>query len=88
MVGAVRLAGHFVRSDHGDFANGPFFTTRSGATGDFRFPAVPPGGPYVVQVQRGGDWLTPVDTVSGDAAYPVTVTPLTPVDLAFVIVPS
>ncbi|MFN2451243.1 MAG: hypothetical protein ABR541_02695 [Candidatus Dormibacteria bacterium] len=88
LIGPVRLAGHFVRSDRGDYATGPYLTAMASSRGDFRIDSVPLGGPYVVQIQRGGAWLTPVDTASGDPAYPVTVTALTPVDLAFVIVPS
>ncbi|GAC1570659.1 MAG: hypothetical protein NVS3B18_03090 [Candidatus Dormibacteria bacterium] len=88
VAGGVRLAGHFVHADRGDYATGPYFAAAATTGGDFRIEGVPVGGPYVIQVQRDGEWLTPVDTRSGEPAYSATVTPLTPVDLSFVIVPN
>jgi hypothetical protein len=47
---------------------------------------VPVGGPYVVELLDHGSWTT---TVGPDGpAYQFSVQPLTPVDLAFVVLPS
>jgi hypothetical protein len=86
--GAVRLAGHFVQSARGDYASGPLFNGRANETGDFTLTNVPVGGPYVLEIQRDGIWVTPVDRESGLPTYQATVTPLRPVDLAFVILPA
>jgi hypothetical protein len=47
---------------------------------------VPVGGPYVVELLESNGWTT---TVGQDGpAYQFTVQPLTPVDLAFVVLPG
>jgi tetratricopeptide (TPR) repeat protein len=65
----------------------PFFYTRTDAQGDFAFTPIPQGGPYTLEVMTGEGWTTVV-TADNQPAYQVTITPLTPVDLAFVLVPA
>lgn len=84
---AVRLGSRFRRLGTGYASSPPYFFATTDGAGVFRFPRVPVGGPYVFEVQAPDGWTTIVAT-DGQPAYQVTVTPLTPVDLAFVVVPG
>jgi tetratricopeptide (TPR) repeat protein len=86
--GQVRLSSNFQNLGGSYLTSGPFFYATASATGDFRFDAVPVGGPYVLEVFRGGDWTTLIDPSTGRPAQPVNVAPLEPVDLTFVVFPS
>ena len=83
----VRLSSHFFSEPGGYLTSGPFFYADADSAGNFRFIDIPPGGPYVFEMFRGGSWLTFVDPNTGQPANPVSVVPLTPVDLAFITVP-
>ena len=87
LSGQVRLSSHFYNESNGYLTTGPFYYSYADANGDFRFESVPQGGPYVLEVFRGGDWMTFIDPNTGQPANPVSVTPLTPVDLAYITVP-
>ena len=87
LSGQVRLSSHFFNESGGYLTTGPFYYSRADANGNFRFDSVPQGGPYVLEVFHGGDWTTFVDPNTGQPANPVSVTPLQPVDLAFIAVP-
>jgi len=65
----------------------PFFYTRTDAHGDFAFSPLPQGGPYTLEVMTQEGWTTIVGP-DNQPAYQVTITPLSPVDLAFVVVPE
>lgn len=82
----VRLSSHFTSEPGGYLTSGPFFYANSDDSGDFRFASIPVGGPYVFEIFRGGNWETFVDPNTGLPANPVTVNPVTPVDLAFITV--
>jgi hypothetical protein len=82
----VRLSSHFFSEPGGYLTSGPFFYANSDSDGNFRFTNIPVGGPYVFEIFRGGNWLTFVDPSTGQPANPVSVTPVTPVDLAFITV--
>ncbi|MBV9101166.1 MAG: carboxypeptidase regulatory-like domain-containing protein [Candidatus Dormibacteraeota bacterium] len=80
----VRLSTHFFTTPSGYYTTGPFYYATSDSDGEFTVPSVPVGGPYTFEILRGGGWTTFVDPVSGQPAMPVTVTPLVPVDMAFI----
>jgi hypothetical protein len=82
----IRLGSHFTQLSGGYETSAPFFYGHTDAHGDFELDGIPQGGPYVLEFQRGGGWTTLIDS-SGGAAQPVSVTPLAPVDLGFVVVP-
>lgn len=86
LAAQVRLSSHFTSEPGGYLTSGPFFYANADAFGDFRFASVPVGGPYVFEIFRGGNWETFVDPNTGLPANPVTVDPVTPVDLAFITV--
>lgn len=86
LAAQVRLSSHFTSEPGGYLTSGPFFYTNADDSGNFRFASVPPGGPYVFEIFRGGNWETFVDPNTGLPADPVTVNPVTPVDLAFITV--
>lgn len=82
----VRLGSHFRQVGSAYETSGPYFYAVTDARGDFTIDDVPVGGPYVVELLEQGSWTT---TVGPDGpAYQFSVQPLTPVDLAFVVLPS
>jgi hypothetical protein len=82
----LRLGSHFTQVGSGYRTSGPYYYATSDDRGDFTVDAVPVGGPYVVELLENGGWTT---TVGQDGpAYQFTVQPLTPVDLAFVVLPG
>ena len=86
LAAQVRLSSHFTSEPGGYLTSGPFFYANADDSGNFRFSSIPPGGPYVFEIFRGGNWETFVDPNTGLPANPVTVNPVTPVDLAFITV--
>ena len=86
LAAQVRLSSHFTNEPGGYLTSGPFFYADADNAGNFRFASIPPGGPYVFEIFRGGNWETFVDPNTGLPANPVTVSPVTPVDLAFITV--
>lgn len=85
--GQVRLSSHYYSTPGGYYTTGPFYYSSANANGAFQFSAVPLGGPYVLEVNRGGDWMTFVDPTTGQPANPVSVAPLVPLDLTFIELP-
>ncbi len=82
----VRLGSHFHQVGSAYQTSGPYYYATTDSRGDFTIGDVPVGGPYVVELYEQGSWTT---TVGQDGpAYQFTVQPLTPVDLAFVVLPS
>jgi hypothetical protein len=82
----LRLGSHFTQVGSGYRTSGPYYYTTSDSRGDFTVDAVPVGGPYVVELFEASGWTT---TVGPDGpAYEFTVQPLTPVDLAFIVLPA
>jgi len=88
IAGRVRLSSHFTALPGAYFTSGPFFYSSADARGDFLFSSVPVGGPYVLEVFHNGGWTTLVDPGSGQPADPVTVKPLEPAALAFIVLPE
>jgi hypothetical protein len=86
--GRVRLGTHYSVLSGGYSTTGPFYYGTADAAGDFSVAGVPVGGPYVLEYYRNGSWMTLVDPRTDQPANPVTVTPLTPVDLTFIILPG
>lgn len=85
----VRLSSNYKAEPGGMYqTSGPFYTTRADASGDFSLSNVPVGGPYVLEVYADGNWTTLINPTTNQPADPVTVTPLTPVDLTFVVLSS
>lgn len=85
----VRLSSNFKAEPGGMYqTSGPFSYTTSDASGNFTFTNVAIGGPYVLEVFTGGNWTTLINPSTNQPANPVTVSPLTPVDLTFVVLPS
>ncbi len=82
----VRLGSHYRSVLGGYETEPPYYLAHTNDHGDFTFAAVPLGD-YVVEVQQGDGWTT-ILTPDGQPAYRVTVQALTPVDLAFVVVPT
>jgi tetratricopeptide (TPR) repeat protein len=82
----IRLGSHFAQVGSGYRTSGPYYYATTDSRGDFTVDSVPVGGPYVVEVLEGSGWTT---TVGPDGpAYQFTVQPLTPVDLAFIVLPG
>jgi hypothetical protein len=82
----IRLGSHFTQLGTGYRTSGPYYPATTDGRGDFTLDEVPVGGPYVVELLESGGWTT---TVGPDGpAYEFTVQPLTPVDLAFVVLPA
>jgi hypothetical protein len=82
----IRLGSHFTQIGGGYRTSGPYYLATTDSRGDFTIEQVPVGGPYVVELLENGGWTT---TVGLDGpAYSFTVQPLTPVDLAFVVLPA
>jgi hypothetical protein len=86
LSGQVRLSSHFFSEPGGYLTSGPFYTTTADSDGNFRFDAIPPGGPYVFEVFRNGNWMTFVDPKTGQPANPVNVAPVTPTSLVFITI--
>lgn len=82
----VRLGSHYRPVYGGYETQPPYYVSHTDGHGDFSFAAVPLGD-YVVEVQQGDGWTT-ILTPDGQPAYRVSVEALTPVDLAFVVVPG
>lgn len=82
----IRLGSNFHQVGSAYQTSAPYFYATTDSRGDFTIDSVPVGGPYVVELLQDGMWTT---TVGQDGpAYQFTVQPLTPVDLAFVVLPS
>ncbi|HEV7678173.1 MAG TPA: hypothetical protein VGQ42_06360 [Candidatus Dormibacteraeota bacterium] len=82
----IRLGSHFRQVGDAYQTSGPYYYATTDGRGDFTLDSVPVGGPYVVELLEAGGWTT---TVGPDGpAYQFTVQPLTPVDLAFVVLPG
>jgi hypothetical protein len=86
-AGRVRLATHFTQLPAGYVTSGPFYYGTSNASGDFAMPGLPVGGPYVLEYFRSGGWMTLVDPRNDLPANPVTIKPLQPEDLTFIVLP-
>ncbi|HEX6493525.1 MAG TPA: hypothetical protein VF112_08420 [Candidatus Dormibacteraeota bacterium] len=82
----VRLGSHYRPVYGGYETQPPYYVAHTDGHGDFSFGAVPLGD-YVVEVEEGDGWTT-ILTPDGQPAYRVGVEALTPVDLAFVVVPG
>lgn len=82
----VRLGSHYRTVPGGYETQAPYYLSRTDSRGDFSFASVPLGS-YVVEVRQPDGWTT-ILTPDGQPAYRVLVEALTPVDLAFVVVPS
>ena len=87
-AGRVRLSTHFTQLSGGYSTSGPFYYGTSDANGDFTIGGVPVGGPYVLEYFRGGGWMTLIDPRTDQPANPVTVKPLQPEDLTFIVLPA
>jgi hypothetical protein len=87
-AGRVRLSTHFTQLSGGYSTSGPFYYGTSDANGDFTIGGVPVGGPYVLEYFRGGGWMTLIDPRTDQPANPVTVKPLQPQDLTFIVLPA
>ncbi len=87
-AGRVRLSTHFTQLSGGYSTSGPFYYGTSDANGDFAIGGVPVGGPYVLEYFRGGGWMTLIDPRTALPANPVTVKPLQPQDLTFIVLPA
>jgi hypothetical protein len=87
--GRVRLSTHFTQLPGGGYVtNAPFYTGTANGNGDFTIGAVPVGGPYVLEYFRDGNWQTLVDPRTDQPSNPVTVDPLVPEDLTFIVLPA
>ena len=87
--GKVRLSSHYKAEPGGMYqTSAPFFYTTADSSGDFSFDSVPVGGPYVLEVFSAGNWTTLINPNTNQPANPVTVTPLLPVDVTFVVLSS
>ena len=84
----VRLSSHYYTVPGGYYTTGPFYYSSTNDNGGFDFSAIPIGGPYTFEVFRGGNWMTFVDPNTNQPANPVTVAPLTPVDMTYVALPA
>jgi hypothetical protein len=87
--GRVRLSSNYKAEPGGRYqTSAPFYYTTADAAGDFSFSNVPIGGPYVLEVFSAGNWSTLINPSTDQPASPVTVTPLVPIDLTLVVLPS
>jgi hypothetical protein len=85
----VRLSSNYKAQPGGMYqTTGPFYTVTADASGDFSISNVPIGGPYVLEVYSDGNWTTMINPNTNQPAEPVSVTPLVPVELTFVVLPS
>jgi hypothetical protein len=86
--GRVRLSTHFTQLPGGGYVTAaPFYIGTADGNGDFIIGSVPVGGPYVLEYFRDGNWMTLVDPRTDQPANPVTVKPLVPEDLTFIVLP-
>ena len=83
----VRLGSHYRKETGGYLTSSPYYYATTDAHGDFNIETVPLGGPYVLEVEEPGGWTTVV-TQTDDPAYQVTIMPLAPVNLAYVVLPQ
>lgn len=87
----VRLGSNYRRSGNGFLTSPPYYYARSDANGDFSFDAVPVGSTLTFEFIDQGSWtVLETDGATPDQRQPVyvvSVTALTPVDLAFVRLP-
>jgi hypothetical protein len=88
VAGRVRLSTHFTQLFSGYVTSGPFYYGSSDGYGDFSIASVPVGGPYVLEYFRDGGWMTLVDPRTDQPSNPVTVKPLSPADLTFIVLPA
>jgi hypothetical protein len=87
--GRVRLSSNYKAEPGGRYqTSAPFYNTTADSAGDFSFSSVPLGGPYVLEVFAAGNWSTLINPSTDQPAEPVTVTPLLPINLTFVVLPS
>jgi tetratricopeptide (TPR) repeat protein len=87
--GRVRLSSNYKAEPGGRYqTSAPFYYTTADASGDFNFSSVPIGGPYVLEVFSAGNWSTLINPSTNQPANPVKVTPILPVDLTIVVLPS
>jgi tetratricopeptide (TPR) repeat protein len=86
--GPVRLSTNYKAEPGGTYkTSGPFINAAADSSGDFSFPTVPVGGPYVLEYFADGNWTTLIDPATGQPSHPVKVSALLPVDLTFVVLP-
>jgi tetratricopeptide (TPR) repeat protein len=86
----VRLGSDYRKAGTGYLTSPPYYPSRTDAKGNFTIADVPLGAHLIFEVLERDGWTTIVaPTPQGDEApaYQVTIMPLSPVDLAFVIVP-
>jgi tetratricopeptide (TPR) repeat protein len=83
----VRLGSHYRKETGGYLTSRPYYYATTDGNGDFSIGAVPLGGPYVLEVEEPDGWTTVV-TQNDDPAYQVTILPLAPVNLAYVVLPQ
>jgi tetratricopeptide (TPR) repeat protein len=87
----VRLGSNYRKTGSGYLTSPPYYSARTDPRGDFTISGVPLGGNLIFEVLENGAWTTivaPGPSGVDEPAYQVTVKPLTPVDLAFVILPD
>jgi hypothetical protein len=87
----VRLGSNYRKTGNGYLTSPPYYTARTDSRGDFTIAGVPLGGSVIFEVLENGSWTTivaPGPSGVDEPAYQVTVKALTPVDLAFVILPD
>ncbi len=87
-AGRVRLSTHFTQLQGGYSTGGPFYYSTANTNGDFTITGVPVGGPYVLEYFRGGGWMTLIDPRTDQPSNPVSVKPLQPEDLTFIVLPA
>ena len=83
----VRLGSHYRKESGGYLTSRPYYYATTDANGDFSIDGVPLGGPYVLEVEGADGWTTVV-TQSDEPAYQVSIMPLAPVNLAYVVLPK
>lgn len=87
----VRLGSNYKSTGTGYLTSSPYYTGRTDGKGDFVISDVPLGSNLIFEVFDNGGWTTivaPGPNGVDQPAYQVDIKPLTPVDLAFVILPS
>ena len=83
----VRLGSHYRKQTGGYLTSRPYYYATTDANGDFSIDGVPLGGPYVLEVEEADGWTTVV-TQTDEPAYQVSIMPLAPVNLAYVVLPQ
>jgi hypothetical protein len=88
----VRLGSDYRRVGTGFLTSPPYYYARTDAQGAFAFTGVPVGAKVTLEILDGGQWTVLETDAAGPSTqrplYQVAVTPLTPVDLAFVRLPA